>query len=231
MKTLHRMVRHDNGKSCFLEKVDPQHAAIVPLLGAGRRLCFEETRLLLGCHLGPEPVRREEDARTCGASYTATSGSMNLLARKLRVRTWRVFMLAISATGNAEVVSAAARLCALGSDTRIEAQLRFNDVSATMVADIQDPPSRSLLRIEGEQGVIELDNPCLPHRGHSLRESISGQYREYTIAGGTTYDYQIAAFLNAIDTGAPLPTGGKDSIGNMIALDRIYEIAGVARPG
>ncbi|NTA83809.1 Gfo/Idh/MocA family oxidoreductase [Agrobacterium tumefaciens] len=130
-----------------------------------------------------------------------------------------------------EIVSASARLCALGSDTRIEAQLRFNAVPATMIADIQDPPSRSSFRIEGELGVIELDNPCLPHRGHSLRVSICGQYREYTIAGGTTYDYQLAAFLEAIDTGATLPTGGQDSIGNMIALDRIYEIAGVVRPG
>jgi hypothetical protein len=58
---------------------------------------------------------------------------------------------------------------------------------------------------------------------------LSGRYREYTIAAGTTYDYQIAAFLNAIDTSALLPTGGRDSIGNMIAIDRIYEIAGVVR--
>ncbi|EJJ27113.1 Gfo/Idh/MocA family protein [Rhizobium sp. CF142] len=133
--------------------------------------------------------------------------------------------------GEPEIISARARVCALGSDTRIEAQLRFGgDTSATMIADIQDPPSRSLLRVEGEKGIVELDNPCLPHRGHSLREWLSGRYSEYTIAGGTTYDYQIAAFLNAIDTRVPLPTGGQDSIGNMIAIDRIYEIAGVVRP-
>ena len=53
--------------------------------------------------------------------------------------------------------------------------------------------------------------------------------REYTVAGGTTYDYQLAAFLAAVDTGAALPTGGADAIGNMAALEAIYERAGVRR--
>jgi predicted dehydrogenase len=128
-----------------------------------------------------------------------------------------------------EIVAASARLCELGSDTRIEADLRFGDVPATLLADIQDPPFRGLLRIEGRHGTVELDNPCLPHRGHSFREWIHDDYREHTLAGGTTYDYQLAAFLDALDHGSPLPTGGADAIGNMAALDRIYEAAGVSR--
>lgn len=127
-----------------------------------------------------------------------------------------------------EVISASARLCELGSDTRIEAELAFpGDVRATLVADIQSPPFRGLLRIEGERGIVELDNPCLPHRGHSLREWINGGYKEHTIAGNTTYDYQLAAFLEAVETGRPPVTGGDDAIGNMTVLDRIYEAAGV----
>jgi predicted dehydrogenase len=128
-----------------------------------------------------------------------------------------------------DVVAASARLCELGSDTRIEADLRFGDVPAHLVADIQDPPFRGLFRIEGEHGTVELDNPCLPHRGHSFREQIGDDYREHTLAGGTTYDYQLAAFLDAVEHGTPLPTGGADAIGNMSALDRIYEAAGVSR--
>ena len=129
-----------------------------------------------------------------------------------------------------EVVAATARLCELGSDTRVEAELRFpGGVPATLLADIQDGPFRGLLRIEGENGTVELDNPCLPHTGHAFREAIGGAFREYTVAGGTTYDYQLAAFLDAVDTGATLPTGGADAIGNMIALEAIYERAGVRR--
>ena len=73
----------------------------------------------------------------------------------------------------------------------------------TLFADIQDGPFRGLLRIEAENGSVELDNPCLPHTGHSFREEIGGTFREYTVAGGTTYDYQLAAFLAAVDTRRP----------------------------
>ena len=129
-----------------------------------------------------------------------------------------------------EVMTASARLCELGSDTQIAADLSFpGAVPATMFADIQDGPFRGLLRVEAENGTIELDNPCLPHTGHSFSERIAGVYRVYTVAGGTTYDYQLAAFLEAVNTGAALPTGGADAIGNMAALDGIYERAGVQR--
>jgi predicted dehydrogenase len=129
-----------------------------------------------------------------------------------------------------EVISVAARVCELGSDTRIDAQLLFGDVPATLVADIQDPPFRGLFRIEAANGVVELDNPCLPHVGHSFRETLGGVSRIYTVAGGTTYDYQLEALLAAVDTGAALPSGGVDAVGNMIALDQIYEKAGIDRP-
>jgi predicted dehydrogenase len=129
-----------------------------------------------------------------------------------------------------EVVSASAQLCELGSDTQVEAEFRFpGGIAASLFADMQDGPFRGLLRIEAENGTVELDNPCLPHIGHSFRERISGAEREYTVAGGTTYDYQLAAFLDAVDTGAALPTGGADAIGNMVALEAIYERAGVRR--
>lgn len=129
--------------------------------------------------------------------------------------------------GEPEILSAAAGLTPLGVDSRMEVELRFGDIPARMVADIASPPFRGLLRVEGEDGVVELDNPCLPHKGHSLREWIGGDYREHTLAGGTTYDYQLDAFLTAVATGAPPLTGGADSIGNMEALDRIYAASGL----
>lgn len=129
-----------------------------------------------------------------------------------------------------EVLQASARLCELGSDTKVEASFRFpGDVPATLLADIQDGPFRGMLRIEAENGTVELDNPCLPHNGHSFRERLDGGYRVYTVAGGTTYDYQLDAFVRAVETGAALPTGGSDAIGNMLALDLIYKRAGVER--
>lgn len=78
--------------------------------------------------------------------------------------------------------------------------------------------------------MVELDNPCQPHKGHSIREWFGGSYREFTLAAGTTYDYQLAAFVDAVENGSPLPTGGEDAIDNMSALDEIYVRPGFAHP-
>ncbi|MBZ9937247.1 Gfo/Idh/MocA family oxidoreductase [Mesorhizobium sp. BR1-1-16] len=124
------------------------------------------------------------------------------------------------------VISAVAEPNPLGTDQRMVAELMFpGRVTAHLVADIASPPFRGLLRIEGESGTVELDNPCLPHRGHSLREWFGTSYREHTMAGGTTYDYQLEAFIAAVDQGTPLPTGGADSIGNMSTVDAVYDKA------
>jgi len=131
------------------------------------------------------------------------------------------------------VISARATPTPLGVDQRMEAELVFpGGIAARLIADIADPPFRGLLRIEAENGVVELDNPCLPHKGHSLREWLGGGYREHTLAGGTTYDYQLAAFIDAVERGTPLPTGGTDAIGNMRVVDAIYAkaVAGGSLP-
>ncbi|MBU1312904.1 MAG: hypothetical protein KJ947_17525 [Alphaproteobacteria bacterium] len=78
--------------------------------------------------------------------------------------------------------------------------------------------------------MVELDNPCQPHKGHSIREWFGGSYREFTLAGGTTYDYQLAAFVDAVENGSPLATGGEDAIDNMRALDEIYVASGLRAP-
>lgn len=125
-----------------------------------------------------------------------------------------------------EIRSATATLTPLGVDQRMEAELMFpGNIPAQLIADISSPPFRGLLRIDGENGVVELDNPCLPHKGHSMREWFGDSYREHTLAAGTTYDYQLAAFLNALETGASLPTGGADAVNNMTAVDAIYAAA------
>jgi predicted dehydrogenase len=127
-----------------------------------------------------------------------------------------------------EILCAHAELTPLNVDQRMEVAMRFaGGVEAQLIADIASPPFRGLLRVEGEKGVVELDNPCLPHKGHSIREWFGDSYREFTLAAGTTYDYQLAAFVDAVENGTSLPTGGQDAIGNMKALDEIYERSGV----
>lgn len=128
-----------------------------------------------------------------------------------------------------EILSAKGTLNPLGVDQSMHVEMLFPDgTPATVIADIASPPFRGLLRLEGERGTVELDNPCLPHKGHSIREWLDGEpYREHTLAASTTYDYQLAAMIEAVEAGKPPITGGADAIGNMAAVDRIYRASGM----
>ncbi|MBW6425067.1 Gfo/Idh/MocA family oxidoreductase [Rhizobium sp. XQZ8] len=128
-----------------------------------------------------------------------------------------------------EILSAKGTINPLGVDQSMHVEMRFPDgTPATVIADIASPPFRGLLRLEGERGIVELDNPCLPHKGHSIREWLEDEpYREHTLGAGTTYDYQLAAMIEAVETGRLPITGGADAIGNMLAVDRIYQSSGL----
>lgn len=83
--------------------------------------------------------------------------------------------------------------------------------------------------VSAERGKVIMINSLLPHRGHSIHETVDGNFREFTIAGNTTFDHQLAAVVSAIDNGTPLPTDSERQIGNMTAIDGIYRAAGVDR--
>jgi hypothetical protein len=90
-------------------------------------------------------------------------------------------------------------------------------------------PYKAILSVDCEHGTIEIENPVLPHRGHSIRERLNGGYRQHTVAGGTTYDYQLDAVVKVLTGQAQAITGGSDAIGNMAAIDAIYAKAGFSR--
>ncbi|HUV32927.1 MAG TPA: Gfo/Idh/MocA family oxidoreductase [Devosiaceae bacterium] len=127
-----------------------------------------------------------------------------------------------------EIVSASGTRAGTGVDEAITAELRFGSgVSAQLSCDMgKGRQFAAEFAIEAENGTMTVKNPVLAHRGHSIIEELDGQKREFTLAGGTTYDYQLEALVGAIGTGAPLPTGGADAIGNMAAIDAIYAAAG-----
>lgn len=125
------------------------------------------------------------------------------------------------------VVSAYGTRTKLGVDESVSAELDFTGVPAKLTTDMaKDTPYNALLRIECENGRVEYNNFVLPHNGHAFREWLDGGFREHTVAGGTTYDYQLASVLEAIATGKPHVNEGADPVANMAAIDAIYEKAG-----
>lgn len=132
-----------------------------------------------------------------------------------------------------EVVEAGARLTADGCDEEIRATLAFPSGATARIEALMTPDWRYHARfvIEGERGTVTAENSLLPHLGHSIIERLDGGLRQYTIGGGTTFDFQLAAFVAALTDGTPLPTEGEDSLGNMRTIDAIYAKAGVNREG
>jgi predicted dehydrogenase len=130
------------------------------------------------------------------------------------------------------VTSASATLNPLGGDSRIEAELQFpGGARGTLLADglSETPGVRSRLTVTGSHGKIQIENPIAPHTGHSIHEWIGDDYTVKTVGGRTSYDYQLAAVLSAIQTGTPTLTSSVDFVPNMELIEAIYASAGVDR--
>ena len=133
--------------------------------------------------------------------------------------------------GTPTVSAAEARRNPSRADLAMRAELTFpGGVTAAVEASmVEGVPVRSALTLTGARGTLLVDNIVFPSSGHSIRLEIDGLPRISTVAGRTTYDHQLEAVLDALRTGAPLPTEGEDSIANMTVIDAIYEAAGYDR--
>lgn len=128
-----------------------------------------------------------------------------------------------------EVVEASTVRTPTDVDQAIKASLRFpSGVTASIDVDMDETGELDWhLTVTGENGSVHLDNICKPHLGHSIAERIAGEpYRVHTLAAGTTYDYQLAALVDAIENGTAVPTEGADIVANMTVIDAIYAAAG-----
>lgn len=125
---------------------------------------------------------------------------------------------------------ARAELNELGADRSITTSLAFPSGIAAEVHASMDRPVAQILVIEGTAGRVTVDGLVFPARGHSIREEVDGITRYSTVAGQETYDHQLAAVVDALASGRPLPTEGADPVANMAAIDLIYAAAGVRRP-
>lgn len=128
-----------------------------------------------------------------------------------------------------EVVEASAMFEPDGYDEEMRATLIFPSGVEARIECLMTPGwhYHALFKIEGERGTLVAENSLLPHLGHSILERIDGGFRQYTIGGGTTFDYQLAAIVAALKDGTHLPTEGADPIGNMTTIDAVYAKAAV----
>ena len=133
------------------------------------------------------------------------------------------------------VVSARARCGAAGVDVDIEAELAFTSGPTASLKCSMQPDDGVLsrrLRVHGESGVLELDNPVSPHAGSTLSiESAKGSMPQLVSGGDTTFHYQLKHVIEVIKGRVQPLTGGEDALGNMRAIDSIYRAAGLKPRG
>jgi predicted dehydrogenase len=91
--------------------------------------------------------------------------------------------------------------------------------------------SSSVLRmhaqITGENGKISVFNPFSPQYGHRFKVTTSLGSRKERFSRKASYDYQLEAFVAAIEDGAATPTTAVDAIRTMELIDSIYTAAGL----
>jgi predicted dehydrogenase len=86
-------------------------------------------------------------------------------------------------------------------------------------------------KVVGEKGELTIRNPYLPQLYHRITVRTAVGVRHEQVERTPTYDFQLAAFLNAIETRAPFPTGMADAVANMRVIDAVYRAAGLAARG
>lgn len=127
-------------------------------------------------------------------------------------------------------VTASAQLTSRGVDERMEAILKFADgFEARLTASMALDQKRSAgLRVVGEDGTIEFDNPLAPQLGASLKLNSDGRTEEIPEDRVTTFFYQLGAVARALDSGDRLPTEGDAILRQQRWIDATYDAADLA---
>lgn len=146
--------------------------------------------------------------------------------------TYPVHMVRTVAGEESEVVAASCEMSPKGVDMTTRASLIFpSGAMATIETSMAAHSTlKTYLRIVGNNGSIAFENCVHPHNGHKITIETQKGHRTVQRTGGTTYECQLAYFLDVIAGKAPLLTGGEDAVAQMAAIDAIYAKAGVARP-
>ena len=133
------------------------------------------------------------------------------------------------------VVSAKTVCGAPGVDIAVEAELAFTSGPTASLRCSMQPEDGVLfrrLRVQGDKGLLDFENPVSPHSGATLGIESDRPSAPQIVAGGeTTFHYQLRHVLDVIEGRAQPLTGGDDAVNNMRAIDAIYRAAGLRPRG
>ena len=125
------------------------------------------------------------------------------------------------------VVSAEAKLSSPGVDRAMDAQFSLPDGGSAHIGCSMFSSSvlRMHAQITGDNGKISVFNPFSPQYGHRMKVTTSLGTRKERFSRKATYDFQLEAFVAAVEEGASFPTTASDAIRTMELIDAIYSSA------
>ncbi|MFC0113644.1 Gfo/Idh/MocA family protein [Kibdelosporangium aridum] len=128
-----------------------------------------------------------------------------------------------------KVLSARAKLHKPNVDRAMIAEVGFDEgYTAEITCSMW---SSDFLRVSatvyGSNGLMSLTNPYAPQLFHRMTVVAGGGKRVERFGKRPTYEYQLDAFVNAVEKGEPTLTPPQDSIRNMAVIDAIYTAAGL----
>lgn len=146
---------------------------------------------------------------------------------------YAISILRFLAAAEPEVIDAAARLSSPGVDRYMEARFRFgNGCTGRMTcALLSTVLLRASARVRGDAGELSVLNPVAPQFFHRLTVRNDRGTRRERVRGDATYTCQLRAFVAAVRSGAPIPTGPDDAVSNMRVIDAVYTKAGLQPRG
>jgi predicted dehydrogenase len=119
-----------------------------------------------------------------------------------------------------------------GVDAAMEAELSFGTggealVASSMVETGSKWPEAMRFAAWGDRGTFEVLNPMAPQTGHRIRAVLKEGPVDETVPAGTSYEYQLRAFVKYV-AGEEVPiTGGADAVCNMGTIDAVYLASGL----
>lgn len=133
-----------------------------------------------------------------------------------------------------EVVSARAATVHEHIDIELEAELLFpGGVPARIWSRMNAVGGwSSVVNVFGDRGRLKVVNPLVPHREpHVIELVTSWGTRRETLSKRSTFEYQLQAFIDAIEGVRPMPTDAEDGVISMRVIDNVYRAAGMKPRG
>ena len=133
-----------------------------------------------------------------------------------------------------EVVSARAGIVHEHIDIELEAELLFlGGIPARIWSRMNTTAGwSSVVNVYGDRGRLKVVNPLVPHREPHLIELVtSWGTRRQTLSKRSTFEFQLQAFIDAIEGVRPMPTDAEDGVISMRVIDNVYRAAGMSPRG